>query len=1344
MGAGGSEPPENPYPLLGPCQDPEVFRGREGSILEVLRLLDKNGLLLCLRAPSGIGKTSFLEAGLRPALWQQGRPAALTRRPHEPSIARRLLFELAELPRGFELSDADLRGFVRRLQELGEAGGTPVIILDQFEDAVRCDDQGSALARVGPLLAATADASRSSGAGFVCQWVLAYRDELHGEVHQWLRNVLREARTLGQDLAGLPEHLDLTGLDYLRDMRLPPFGSAGPGEDKVACAEGAFLAAIEAPLVDDEGRPRGRFRFKDGAARKIAAAFAEARAKDPRAALTPELQIVLDRLLGSAPVTDGVRWISVDDDPRALIQGALEDHLHRKLTQAFASVRAQKRRTGAFLALLQLVDRERRRCVPVRVDVLRESIGQDGQLVLDRLEHAEIRLLRQEKNDVDLEFYYVLPHDELAGLLLDLENDPVARERYGFEEELVELRALVALHVELHERGNPVGTDLSEELYARVQKGSGSLLFTERRRAWWEECRARKENEQWQLERLRRRRWTQAAAASGTILAAAVLVYLTIVPGRHRARVEGAGSYAEAAKAYHDWAGLPGHEGVAREAFARSLEQRALAAGALEKLDEALLWRLKALEVQDSWAERREIAYLASLWPEDALVLAHPQPVRRLSLSPRGDRVLTQTSEGAYLWSVDSGRIVERARSVSTFSREGRWWFTEVSEVSGARVRIWSADSGKPVGSAFTVRGFIGYGAEPTVSPDGRFVVTCTSEGGMRLWSAGSGKEIGAVSAKCLGKAVAWSPDSATLAAIEGSRVSLWSTEAREIRRWDLRPWKPVYPVFDPTGDKLAVWGQEAVQVLRVDDGSSVGSRVSPRGGITAFAFSDDGYYLATAGDTELSLWRSEDATVEATLPRRCGSANIRVLSRNAIVEVCGGEIVRHAVDADPGAPYRSARCGTPCTSAAIGVDGRPVVMRQTGAGRVIVARGFREEVPPRLVFPREVHVEATADGRQVLVASPLGFPAGGGQGDEIPVEGQFWDTETGERVGMSFDLGDTRNDWSWSGARHTKLLVSESGTLALVKSRRQLRLFDRGAGSEVCEGLLKGWSDAVLSPDGRALVTWTSKEMRLWMTDTCQPMRSSKVPFKRAPPFVGFCPDSGCVGALFGDTISRWTLDRNGFTKITDEHAGGDPSYRAGGQLFTTNHSVVLSGRRGMKILDGKSWGVKCLLDVPDPTVWSMSPDGRWLAVQDAGNRVRVHRMSDCQAHGQSIDVGGRGVEISFNAPGDTLMLATASWLHLLHVDERGVTIRASRVLADPPLRVTSDELTPAGPSYRVVTRASTGTVAVETIWLEPPPGVEPIPGDPAKLVKEWTKRLALQVDAEGKVRSYAPPDVP
>ena len=252
------ELPDDPYPLLLPYSHPALFAGRDRELAELRSLLRGEVPIVLLHAPSGAGKSSLLRAGLAPALDGEGIPVALDERPAEAGLGRRLIAGLLAagewVPKaGSLLEENESEAFAAYLRQARRlAGMAPVLIVDQFEELFHLPDRRGI---AGLLLAASLRDQQSVGAPPV-RWLLAYRQEFHGDVRTWLRDVLADARRTGTpSLDGLPH--DLSGIRRSRDWALHAFGTPRPGE--TGDAEAAFRAAIEAPIeaLGDDGAPHG-------------------------------------------------------------------------------------------------------------------------------------------------------------------------------------------------------------------------------------------------------------------------------------------------------------------------------------------------------------------------------------------------------------------------------------------------------------------------------------------------------------------------------------------------------------------------------------------------------------------------------------------------------------------------------------------------------------------------------------------------------------------------------------------------------------------------------------------------------------------------------------------------------------------------------------------------------------------------------------------------------------------------------------------------------------------------------------------------------------------------------
>ena len=520
--------PKHPYPLLLPYTHPDLMSGRGQEIEEVQRLLAGPVPILGLHAPSGTGKSSFLDGGLVPALRAADRAVAVDRHPWEPGIVRRLLSGLIDEGEPARVDDADPSIFVDRLRLLRhQAGSPPILVVDQFEGVLQ---PGSRQVRghLGRLLAASVQRFPGQAVA-ICRWLLAYRQEFHGEVFQWLTDVLRDARDQDTTWWGPLPH-DLSSPDRFQAWALSPLGTPAPGTmDLASAATRVFQAAIEKPLTLVERRreleePVYPLRFVGDGALRLARAFGEARAANRKAPLVPELQVVLSHLLDTSLRSDGdgVQLVEVPEDPGQLIDRALEEHLRRSLDNAFPVGRkglGVLGRTRALLALRQLADVHGQREEGKAVQALVRVIGPGGHEILESLSTPRTRVVLRELRGDDQ--VYVLSHDRLAEVIVQLVDGEGASEGFGVAPELLKLRRFIMLQRELFNVGEvEQSTEVPERTFKKIDLHRDALLWDEEERSWWEACQARR----------RRDRHHQGLYRGAAALLLIGLVFLISIP----------------------------------------------------------------------------------------------------------------------------------------------------------------------------------------------------------------------------------------------------------------------------------------------------------------------------------------------------------------------------------------------------------------------------------------------------------------------------------------------------------------------------------------------------------------------------------------------------------------------------------------------------------------------------------------------------------------------------------------------------------------------------------------------------------------------------------------------
>jgi|GEM_PF-1904142 len=255
-------------------------------------------------------------------------------------------------------------------------------------------------------------------------------------------------------------------------------------------------------------------------------------------------------------------------------------------------------------------------------------------------------------------------------------------------------------------------------------------------------------------------------------------------------------------------------------------------------------------------------------------------PVTAVAFSPDGKRVLTSErdylpySGTVYLRRADSGEPIGQPLRHNAnvwavaFSPDGRMILTgsgdateQMSKKTGV-AQVWDADSGRPLGQPL----WHGHAVNAVAfSPDGKRILTGSSDGTARLWDAKSELPVGqTLPHEAPVKAVAFSPNGKRVATISGyfmqSTLRLWDTENGLLS--NLRPDFLVYAVkFSPDGERVFAGGYREGIWLRADNGQPLGQPVRYEGssGVPVVAFSPDGRKLITGYGNPTRLWQVEN-----------------------------------------------------------------------------------------------------------------------------------------------------------------------------------------------------------------------------------------------------------------------------------------------------------------------------------------------------------------------------------------------------------------------------------------------------------------------------------------------------
>ena len=276
-----------------------------------------------------------------------------------------------------------------------------------------------------------------------------------------------------------------------------------------------------------------------------------------------------------------------------------------------------------------------------------------------------------------------------------------------------------------------------------------------------------------------------------------------------------------------------------------------------------------------------------------------------IAFSPDGTKLVSEASEGSIIfseisitnpdnlirltdvWTGDELATLERGSRELIFSPDDRT--KTVATTTGNRdIRLWNTETGDEL--VIPVLDVLPLGMHdnpPTIlelafSPDGRWLVSGTTEGDIRMWDVATGEALTVFAEPTeqenLGhiSALAFSPDRALLAAGTPRRLHLWdvrtghklfSVSTVHKRGWRTYHGYPRSLVFSPDGTILVNGqGSGTIQLWDVKTGDRIAALNGHTQQIETLKFSPDGEMLvSTAQDGTIFLWDWNEAITGAS-----------------------------------------------------------------------------------------------------------------------------------------------------------------------------------------------------------------------------------------------------------------------------------------------------------------------------------------------------------------------------------------------------------------------------------------------------------------------------------------------
>jgi WD40 repeat protein/tRNA A-37 threonylcarbamoyl transferase component Bud32 len=512
--------------------------------------------------------------------------------------------------------------------------------------------------------------------------------------------------------------------------------------------------------------------------------------------------------------------------------------------------------------------------------------------------------------------------------------------------------------------------------------------------------------------------------------------------------------------------------------------------------------------------------------------LPHDRRVYAVAIAPDGKRVVTGSSDDtAKVWDLATGALLLRldhrnSVSAARFSPDGKHIATACKDFV---VRLWNAETGQlerelPGHSAFIVRVVfdpsgarmlslafdgtarvwdVATGAELVTlhhanwvvagqfSPDGTMIATASVDRTAKLWEAATGKLLGTLQHFHPLGWVEFSPDGKrVVTAAEDARATVWDVATGEPGLTLLGHTDALIAArFSPDGKQILTHGSDGTARLwDADTGAPLVTFVGHTDIVQAAAFDPNGPRIVTgSSDGTARIWDTRSTSQLAHAEGEAGDdkdgfaldrdGNVLVSRRagaQTVRSTSDGSVVRRLRPSDPRAVVLGSAGVLVAGSLLPDTQNADSAVVSPALDTVVVAYGVRAPELWQIAPPHRIAVLAGATKPHALAFAPDGARLATANDDGARV----WNAETGALV-KRMDGAIEYRHVAWS---------ADGGRLAGAASDKTARIWDPTTGRQlaVLQGHAGQLTSVAFHPDGVLIATTSVDETaRVWNSRT-------------------------------------------------------------------------------------------------------------------------------------------------------------------------------------------------------------------------------------------------------------------